>query len=430
MELLKMFIGIVFGFLLQIVHSLNNETNGANGELVTVVLVFRHGDRTPVDPYPKDPYKNSSFWPVGFGQLTNLGKQQHYALGQYLRSRYADFLPATYNEEDIYVRSTDVDRTLMSVDANLAGLYPPTENQTWNPALKWQPIPVHTQPENEDAILAMKKPCPRYSALAKKVLLEPPFSDINAANAVLYDYLSYNTGLKIDSLETMEFLYNTLFIEKIYNFTLPPWTRDVYPYKMRGTCEMSFAVACYTQEMARLKTGLWFGEMLEHMINTTRQIARSDHHQLLRIYSGHDTTIANILNALHLFSPPHAPPYAATILFELRRLPSNNYYVTVLYKNTSGDATVQTLPHCGAQCALDEFIHLLEGVAVSRKQWELDCHVWLSLLPFTTLQNVIIISCSVAFLLLLISMGVGVLLTRPKNEQQQYLRLPDNEEVA
>lgn len=52
-------------------------------------IIYRHGDRTPVDMYPTDPWKNESFWPVKFGQLTNTGKRQHYALGQWLRNRYS-----------------------------------------------------------------------------------------------------------------------------------------------------------------------------------------------------------------------------------------------------------------------------------------------------------------------------------------------------
>lgn len=47
----------------------------------------------------------------------------------------------------IHVRSTDIDRTLMSAEANLAGLYPPSGSQVWNEKLLWQPIPVHTVPD-------------------------------------------------------------------------------------------------------------------------------------------------------------------------------------------------------------------------------------------------------------------------------------------
>lgn len=34
--------------------------------------VFRHGIRTPADTYPKDPYIKETFFPVGWGHLTNV----------------------------------------------------------------------------------------------------------------------------------------------------------------------------------------------------------------------------------------------------------------------------------------------------------------------------------------------------------------------
>lgn len=40
----------------------------------------------------------------------------------------------------------------MSAYSNLAGLYPPTEGEMFDPSLKWQPIPVHTRPEKEDNV--------------------------------------------------------------------------------------------------------------------------------------------------------------------------------------------------------------------------------------------------------------------------------------
>lgn len=109
--------------------------------------LYRHGDRTPIKAYPTDPYRNVSSWPVSWGQLTNEGKERHYKLGQYNRQRYGQFLSEAYNSDEVFIRSTDVDRTLMSAECHLAGLFPPTPNQTWNPDLQWQPIPIHTVPK-------------------------------------------------------------------------------------------------------------------------------------------------------------------------------------------------------------------------------------------------------------------------------------------
>lgn len=77
------------------------------------------------------------------------GKERHFKLGQLNRERYADFLSDSYDPDEVYVRSTDVDRTLMSAESHLAGLYPPTNSQIWNPDLNWQPIPIHTIPKEQ-----------------------------------------------------------------------------------------------------------------------------------------------------------------------------------------------------------------------------------------------------------------------------------------
>ncbi|KAJ8951125.1 hypothetical protein NQ318_021569 [Aromia moschata] len=202
---------------------------GAEDQLDAVVVIYRHGDRTPINPYPNDPYRNASYWPVDFGQLTNTGKLQHLELGRWLRTRYQNFLPFTYSEKDIYVRSTDVGRTLMSAEANLAGLYPPVSKEIWDPDIKWQPIPVHTAPETEDAMVAGKKPCPKYDLLQKQLFKTNYFRNISHINHDLYAYLTKYTGETISTLESLEFLYNTLLIETIYNYTLPDWATKVFP---------------------------------------------------------------------------------------------------------------------------------------------------------------------------------------------------------
>lgn len=46
--------------------------NTTNSTLELVHIVFRHGIRTPVDTFPKDPYIKDSFKPTGWGHVTNV----------------------------------------------------------------------------------------------------------------------------------------------------------------------------------------------------------------------------------------------------------------------------------------------------------------------------------------------------------------------
>ncbi|XP_074811507.1 lysosomal acid phosphatase isoform X4 [Natator depressus] len=65
-----------------------------------VTLLYRHGDRSPVRAYPRDPHQESA-WPQGFGQLTQVGMLQQWDLGQSLRKRYHGFLNASYNRQEL-----------------------------------------------------------------------------------------------------------------------------------------------------------------------------------------------------------------------------------------------------------------------------------------------------------------------------------------
>lgn len=37
--------------------------------------VYRHGDRMPIEPYAKDPWKDIKYWPNDWGQLTNVSEK-------------------------------------------------------------------------------------------------------------------------------------------------------------------------------------------------------------------------------------------------------------------------------------------------------------------------------------------------------------------
>lgn len=64
-------------------------------------------------------------------------------------------LPAFSPPPQVYVRSTDFDRTLESAQANLAGLFP--EAAPGRSEAAWRPIPVHTVPVTEDKVRGLDR---------------------------------------------------------------------------------------------------------------------------------------------------------------------------------------------------------------------------------------------------------------------------------
>lgn len=76
---------------------------------------------------------------------------QQFELGQFIRHRYDGYLEKKYSPKELYVTSSDMDRTIMSLESNLAGLFPPVVNP-WNPEIDWQPIPLRTIPKKDDKV--------------------------------------------------------------------------------------------------------------------------------------------------------------------------------------------------------------------------------------------------------------------------------------
>ncbi|EPB72485.1 hypothetical protein ANCCEY_08426 [Ancylostoma ceylanicum] len=104
---------------------------------------------------------------------------QQYRLGKWLRARYGKFLGDRFDRHEVFVRSSDYNRTLMSAQANMAGevvilmesccvlplhsvmvnviyfagLFPPSKSEMWETGLAWQPVPVHSFPKSIDKVL-------------------------------------------------------------------------------------------------------------------------------------------------------------------------------------------------------------------------------------------------------------------------------------
>ncbi|NXI61865.1 PPAP phosphatase, partial [Anseranas semipalmata] len=358
----------------------------AERELKFVVVVFRHGDRTPIINFPTDLHKESE-WPQGFGQLTKTGMRQLYELGQYMRKRYSNFLNSTYNRKEFYIQSTDYDRTIMSAQSCLSGLFPPTSSQIWNPELLWQPIPVHVLPKSTDRSLHFPlSDCPRFDELQNETQTSNEFQSRIQPYMDFLQTLAVNTGLELNHLKILDNFqlwntYDTLHCEGIHNYTLPVWaTKDVVD-KMEKLAELSLLslFGVYkTEEKSRLQGGV----LVNIILNSIKQAANSSKERKMEVYSGHDTTIGAIQIALNIFNGK-LPPYAACQFFELYQESSGQvsfylcknkerYSIEMYYRNDSSeDPYLLTLPGCTSSCPLEKFAELVSPIIT--KSWSKEC---------------------------------------------------------
>ncbi|NXI43066.1 PPAP phosphatase, partial [Galbula dea] len=365
------------------------EQTTAERELKFVVAVFRHGDRTPIVNFPTDLHKESE-WPQGFGQLTKTGMQQLFELGQYMKKRYSSFLNSTYNRQEFYIQSTDYDRTIMSAQSYLSGLFPPTSSQIWNPDLLWQPIPVHILQKATDRRLHFPLPdCPRFDELQNETQTSNEFQNRIQPYMDFLQTMAVNTGLELNNLKILDNFqlwntYDTLHCEDIHNYTLPLWaTKDVIN-KMEKLAELSLLslFGLYkTEEKSRLQGGV----LVNIILNSIKQAANSSKQRKMEVYSAHDTTIGALQVALNIFNGK-LPPYAACQFFELYQessgqVPSylcknkeclERYSIEMHYRNDSSkDPYLLTLPGCTSSCPLEKFAELVSPVIT--ENWSKEC---------------------------------------------------------
>ncbi|RWS21261.1 testicular acid phosphatase precursor-like protein [Leptotrombidium deliense] len=130
-------------------------------QLRSVILVHRHGDRSPLNTFPGDP--NVYRWlNYGLGDLTDQGEQRMKNVGKFLRKRYNEIWPL---KQKLFIRSSQSERCFKSVQQLLSGVY--------NDDFTSNPVPIMNVPPKNDTVLFPPLTCSAFIEETKTVLNLP-----------------------------------------------------------------------------------------------------------------------------------------------------------------------------------------------------------------------------------------------------------------
>ncbi|WED43956.1 histidine phosphatase family protein [Legionella cardiaca] len=340
---------LIFVFL---IASIPEQTMAANERLVFALDLIRHGDRTPFTTLPNAPH----LWSEGEGQLTALGMQQEYQLGVKLHQRYLvdnQLLPASYQANTMYVRSTEVDRTMMSAQSLLMGLYPPGTGPVLadaKPALpsQIQPIPIHVVPAAQDNALLIDLRTNEFSELLTNyVFTRADWQQKSAEWSAQYARWSQLTGMTIDNMIDVISVGDTLNTYIAHDLALPQGLSIEEAKTMIAAGNWILATLFKPQQVGDIAGKGALNEIKEHL---QRVAERSSKTQFV-LLSAHDVTLLGVMSALHV-PLDSAPPYASDLNFSVYQSDSDELLIKITYNNKP-----IPLPGCEINhCSLDQWL--------------------------------------------------------------------------
>nr|XP_014354270.1 PREDICTED: lysophosphatidic acid phosphatase type 6 [Latimeria chalumnae] len=347
-------------------------------ELKLVQVLFRHGARTPLKPIPNSDQvewspnllKTPTHTLIDYTVTDLNGDPQPpspvedsyrgrrlYELGEKLRKIYVDefqFLSPVYKPSEVYVRSTNIVRTIESARCLLAGLFQQKQEG---------PVNILTATAQAEILYPNYFGCKQLKLLSghrwrDAAFLPSIINDLKQIHSLL--------GLKEHSNVDFILLRDNVVASKAHGLPEPPALQSWYHIIEEKAMEM---ISHIFQPANRENLQLCVGPVLQILIENIDHVIENKTTRKLYLYSVHDTTLMPYLMALGIFDMKW-PPYAADVTLELyQHRASKEMFVKVSYVGKD-----QLVKGCSAiLCPLEEFRKALSQYAIDQKEYKRLC---------------------------------------------------------
>lgn len=318
--------------------------------------------------YAKDPYHNMKIWRYGRGELTNMGVNQTFRLGQFIRLRYSGLLdPAIKNA--VLVKSTDDDKTVASALAVMAGIYPVTLSDTWNStATTWRPISIRTSSPNDNDYLSLPVTGnSEYIELMSDIFSSKWMKEYEAVNSDFFHNATIVTGV-FWGMWNIHKLANNIFSLNIHGYPLLKfWDVPGSLEKLKEMYSISLGSLFtdisgnYTIPVSKLQGGVLLNQIVESMQNKTRH---DKHMPVMTGYSVPTTTLVGLLVTLGNYDWK-APEPASLLMFDLYEYNNATLKIEISYKNGDGPIKLLKVYDCKTTCPFEQFVKIASNFIAS-----------------------------------------------------------------
>lgn len=307
----------------------------AEDKLLLLQTVWRHGDRAPMSSYKTNTYKDTD-WDEPYGELLKEGVKRHNELGRLIHQKYVGEgkLLSSFNPSEVYVRSTDRNRTILSAVSNLLGTFYTDDHTASNWPASYVPVPIHTVDPKTDTLLDPLAPCPRSKWLWNSVMESEFFKNLTKKNEELINFFSNYTGETINLDNIWKFydaVYVQIHIKGQNTFNKTKFLEIESIKKLIDDMEDGLYVPPsndidYAKEIPKVRGGYLVNTMTNFMKlkwdcrNDANDSCTWVNNRKYNAYSAHDNTVTAILAALGnkaAVIPNGYPNYAACIFLEL-----------------------------------------------------------------------------------------------------------------
>eukprot|EP01126_Amoeba_proteus_P020686 TRINITY_DN2102_c0_g1_i16.p1 TRINITY_DN2102_c0_g1~~TRINITY_DN2102_c0_g1_i16.p1 ORF type:complete len:361 (-),score=58.34 TRINITY_DN2102_c0_g1_i16:336-1418(-) len=309
-----------------------------NYPLKHLTVIMRHGDRAPIEKcwpnqpswlctlahqerqadygnrlYTRDFMKDRNVNPgnCSSGQLTEIGLSQHIQNGIFLKKLYGDDLPLSIDPSTTYLRSTDVPRTFLSVEALLYGLYPPEEG------CSQERLTIHTMDEETETMIPNSELCSGWLEISKQYESSPQYQKFQ--NNIWYPLeRDVEAALGFSVGDSLIMYFDCVQAVACHNLPFPnAFTQELYD-RITSANMYQYALNAFFQPSGYRYNAIQIAmaSFINEVITKIDSVARNESEEKLAIFSGHDVTVLPFVLAYGVWDNVW-PAYASLIRIEL-----------------------------------------------------------------------------------------------------------------